>query len=185
MTGKAIHGLSYTPEYRAWQTMRLRCTEPTNPAYKDYGGRGISVCARWLDSPAAFLEDMGAKPTPEHELDRYPDNNGNYEPGNCRWATRKENDRNRRSNRLIEFGDETMALAAWAERVGMGRDTLRKRLEAGWTVEEALTIPSREKAGNGEAKTYTRPCIDCGKPTTGVLRCRSCENRSRAVRASR
>ena len=96
---KCKHGLSYAPECRAWQTMRLRCTVPTNPRYADYGGRGIKVCERWLSSPQAFIDDMGPKPSPKHELDRI-DNDRGYEPGNCRWATRKENDRNRRSNQI-------------------------------------------------------------------------------------
>jgi hypothetical protein len=111
MAGKPIHGLSYTPEYRAWQTMRLRCTVPDNPAYADYGGRGIKVCDRWMTSVEAFVSDMGPKPTPDHELDRYPDNNGDYEPGNCRWATRSENDRKRRSNRIIAFAGEKLTPA--------------------------------------------------------------------------
>lgn len=66
MTGKAKHGLSYTPEYRVWQTMRLRCTEPSNPAWKDYGGRGITICRQWLDSPEQFLADLGPKPSAAH-----------------------------------------------------------------------------------------------------------------------
>lgn len=179
MAGKPIHGLSAAPEYRAWQTMRLRCTVPTNAAYPNYGGRGIKVCDRWLHSPAAFIADMGPKPTAAHELDRYPDNNGHYEPGNCRWATRSENDRNRRSNRLIELDGETLPLVAWAERYGIARDTLRKRLEAGWPTCEAMTVPSRPKAPAGQAKTYTHPCADCGRTVHGA-RCKSCENRRRA-----
>lgn len=82
------HGLSYTPEYRAWQTMRLRCTNPANAAFPGYGGRGIRVCERWLQSVEAFIADMGPKPSPKHELDRI-DNDGHYEPGNCRWVLRK------------------------------------------------------------------------------------------------
>lgn len=178
MAGKPIHGLSYTSEYRAWQTMRLRCTEPTNPAYVNYGGRGIRVCERWLNSVEAFFSDMGPKPSPQHELDRYPDNNGNYEAGNCRWATRSENDRNRRNNRLIEFCGETLPLVAWAEIYGIGKDTLRKRLNAGWPISEALTVPAREKAPNGQAKSPLHKCVDCLKLVVRT-RCKSCENRRR------
>jgi hypothetical protein len=151
MSGKPTHGLSYTPEYRAWQTARLRCTEPTNHAYANYGGRGIRMCARWLEGPAAFVADMGRKPSPKHELDRR-DNNGHYEPGNCRWVMRKENDRNRRSNRLIEFNGATRSMAEWCELLGLPRDTVRKRLDAGWSVSLALASRVRQKAPNGAGR---------------------------------
>ena len=134
------HGLSRMPEYRAWQTMRLRCLNPHNAAYPSYGGRGITVCERWLESPANFLADMGLKPTPRHEIDR-ENNDGNYEPGNCRWVLRKVNDRNRRNNRFVELCDQKLTLAEWSERTGLPHSTLTKRLAAGWTVEQTLTIP--------------------------------------------
>lgn len=143
------HGLSYTPEYRAWQTMRLRCTEPKNAAFKDYGGRGITVCGRWLNDPAAFVADMGEKPTPAHELDRR-DNDAGYTPGNCRWVLRKINDRNRRSNRWLTVDGERRALVEWAELRGIAPDTLAKRLDYGWTPEQALTTPARSKRANGQ-----------------------------------
>ncbi len=141
----ASHRLSYTPEYRAWQQMRLRCLDPKHAAYPGYGGRGITVCERWKDSPTTFLADMGPKPSSAHELDRI-DNDGNYEPGNCRWVLRKENDRNRRSNRWLTIEGERRTLAEWCERRGLPRDTVRKRLEAGWTAEKALATPIRPKA---------------------------------------
>lgn len=147
MTGAPKHGLSYRHEYRVWQTMRLRCTDPEHPAFDNYGGRGITVCDRWLNSPAAFIEDMGPRPSPAHEIDRI-DNDRGYEPGNCRWVTRSENCRNRRSNRLLTFDGETLSLAEWCERRGMPSDTVRKRLEAGWPVDRALTAPVRPKAPN-------------------------------------
>ncbi len=148
MSGKPTHGLSYTPEYRAWQQMRLRCTDPKHRAYANYGGRGITVCARWLDSVANFIADMGPKPSPRHELDRR-DNDAGYSPDNCRWVTRATNDRNRRSNRLVTHNGETLALAEWCERFGKPRDTVKKRLDAGWPVARALTTPVRPKAPNG------------------------------------
>jgi hypothetical protein len=85
-----------TPEYRAWSGMKYRCTNQDAPNWNDYGGRGIKVCDRWLNSFAAFLADVGPRPSPEHSLDRWPDNDGNYEPDNVRWATRSEQQLNKR-----------------------------------------------------------------------------------------
>lgn len=182
MSRKPKHGLSYTSEYRAWQTMRLRCTVPTNPAYKDYGGRGITVCERWINSVENFIADMGPKPSSKHELDR-KDNDKGYSPDNCRWATRKVNDRNRRSNRLITYLGETHALAHWCERFRIPRDTAKKRLDKGWDAEKTFTTPVRDKAPNGEAKqAIKRLCMDCGTQETTGQRCRPCENKARPAR---
>ena len=92
------HGLGKPPEYNSWANMIQRCHNPSRPKFRYYGGRGISVCAEWRDSFAAFLAYIGPRPSPRHSVDRFPDNDGNYEPGNVRWATQKEQVANSRSN---------------------------------------------------------------------------------------
>lgn len=180
-SGTYKHGLSYIPEYRCWQTMRLRCYVEANPAYKDYGARGITVCDRWLESPANFLEDMGHKPTPDHELDRI-DNDKGYSKENCRWATRSQNDRNRRSNVALEINGVTRLLCEWAEITGVRADTAKHRMRNGWTPERAFGEPARAKAPKGFAKPIKTPCVDCGLVMSVGVRCHSCENKARPAR---
>ena len=90
------HNDNITSEYTAWSNMKSRCNNPKFKQYKDYGGRGIKVCDRWLNSFKNFIDDMGKKPGPEYSIDRYPNNDGNYEPSNCRWSTSSEQLKNRR-----------------------------------------------------------------------------------------
>jgi hypothetical protein len=149
--GTFKHGLTDLPEYRAWQTMRLRCLNPENKAFKNYGGRGITVCDRWKDNFLAFLRDMGRKPSSAHELDRI-DNNKGYEPGNCRWVTRIVNSRNRRSNKWVEFKGERRLLIDVCEQFGIRSDTVRFRLKHGMTLEQAVATPVRPKSPKGQAK---------------------------------
>jgi hypothetical protein len=137
------HGMYGTPEYSAWQSMRGRCENPKMGNYYLYGGRGISVCERWSASFEAFLKDMGLRPSPDHSLDRYPNNDGNYEPGNCRWATRKQQQRNRRTCHVLTVNGVSATLAEWAERTGLGKGTIRERVRRGWSPERATgtTVP--------------------------------------------
>jgi hypothetical protein len=103
------------PNYAIWLNMRQRCTNPKNVGYMNYGGRGIKICDRWLgeDGLKNFNLDMGARPSRQHSIDRI-DNNGNYEPSNCRWATNTEQLRNRRNNRWLTYNGKTMLLTDWA-----------------------------------------------------------------------
>ncbi len=137
----ATHGMSNSKVWKAWKMMRQRCANPNNKNYSDYGGRGIKVCDRW-NSFDAFLADMGEPPTPDHTLDRI-NTNGDYEPGNCRWSTMKEQCNNRRSNRVIVYLGESKTMTEWAEKFGMRDNVLLKRLKSGWSIAKALTTPVR------------------------------------------
>lgn len=149
------HGASGTPMYNAWCMMRERCSSPNNCQYQHYGGRGISVCERW-GSFAAFVEDMGPRPK-GHSIDRI-DNDGDYEPGNCRWSTSKEQANNRRSNRCVVFKGKRKTLAQWGDETGINWGTIRTRIDLGWTPHKALTTPvrgSRTIIYRGEEKTLS------------------------------
>jgi hypothetical protein len=132
------HGRTGTPEHRAWLNMLERCRNERHPGYPYYGGRGIVVCSRWRDSFEAFLTDMGERPSPDLSIDRI-DNDGNYEPGNCRWGTKKQQMRNRRNNCSLTYAGETLTIGEWTERLGVSHGTIRWRLKKGWSVERALT----------------------------------------------
>lgn len=125
-----------TPTYSSWADMVQRCTNPKRKRYADYGGRGIQVCDRWRKFEN-FLADMGPRPE-GMELDRI-ENDGNYEPGNCRWSTPTTQSNNRRSNRLLSFNGETLTVADWARRTGISAPAIAKRLKRGWSIEKALS----------------------------------------------
>lgn len=135
-----VHGLRDSPEWHVWCSMKARCYNPKTKNFFRYGGRGIRVAASWLAEFAAFYRDMGPRPSPHHSLERR-DNNGNYEPSNCYWATAKQQARNRRSNVNLEFNGVTMCALDWDEHLGFRKETVRNRLNLGWTVERALTTP--------------------------------------------
>lgn len=139
------HGMSKTPTYKSWCELVARCTNPANHAFSDYGGRGIRVCDRWLTSFESFLEDMGERPAGDMSIDRI-DVNGDYEPDNCRWATRVEQSNNRRNIQLIEFGGRRQTVTQWAAELGMPMKSLYKRIADGWSVERAFTTPIRKFA---------------------------------------
>lgn len=139
------HGLSgghgnYTPLYRTWLNMRRRCYSKNCKDYHHYGGRGIKVCKEW-DDYAAFHDWAINNGYAEHLTLERIDNDGDYCPENCRWATRKEQARNTRQNRYITFNDKTKTIAEWAEYLGISSTSLRQRLHRGWPIERALTVP--------------------------------------------
>jgi hypothetical protein len=124
--------------HKTWDSMKQRCLNPNCESYPHYGGRGIKVCDRWLNDVDAFYADMGDKPSPDSQIDRI-DNNGDYTPDNCRWATVKEQARNRRSNTFLNFNGQEKTIAEWAEDLGIKQNTIIERLRRGSTVEKALT----------------------------------------------
>lgn len=128
-------------EYIAWGSMIRRCEKPQEKCYPQYGGRGISVCDRWKKFQN-FLEDMGPRPSADHSLDRI-DNDGDYGPDNCRWATRSEQQNNRRCNHRLTFKGRTLTIAEWARELGCPRHHIANRIKSGWSVEAALTTPFR------------------------------------------
>lgn len=127
-----------TPTYKAWMAMRMRCTQSAHKEYHRYGGRGITVCERWAIF-ANFLEDMGERPQ-GREIDRI-NNDGNYEPANCRWATHKEQMRNMSRNRILTLDGRSQTLADWADEAQLNYGTLRTRLRLGWPLRRALSEP--------------------------------------------
>jgi len=134
------HGMCNTPEYRAWAKLIDRCVNPRNNSFEHYGGRGISVCDRWKHSFENFLADMGPRPSPQHSIER-SNNDGNYDPKNCFWATRKEQANNTsRTRRIVAFG-EALTLPQWSRRTGLPETTIRSRLRSGWSPERALETP--------------------------------------------
>ena len=140
-----IHGNYKVPEYQAWRNMIDRCTDSKRHDWHRYGGRGITVCQRWRNSYESFFADMGPRPSPQHSIDRI-DNDGNYEPGNCRWATVAEQASNKSNNRYLTFDGQTLTVSQWARKLGIKVDVLNLRLSHyNWTVERALTQPVRPR----------------------------------------
>lgn len=176
------HGHATTPTYLAWSHMKSRCENRNNKDYADYGGRGIRVCDRWQDF-ANFLADMGEKPSASHSIDRYPDNDGNYEPGNCRWATVLQQANNKRNNRILEFNGRRQTVPEWARELGFAASAIHGRLAKGWSVEDTLSRPRygmiafqgrtqsihdwAKEAGISSATIYQR--LDRGWPIERVL----------------
>jgi hypothetical protein len=138
--GRVTHGQSKTGTYRSWTAMQTRCHNPNSKYYAQYGGRGIKVCDRWRSSFEDFLADMGERPE-GMTLDRFPNVDGDYEPGNCRWATTEQQANNRQDSVYLEHDGRRMTISQWSRETGFGLGTISVRLKAGWSVEDTLTIP--------------------------------------------
>jgi len=134
---------AHPPTYRSWAAAKERCRNPNCPTWDKYGGRGITFSNAWNDY-TSFLADMGERPAGS-SIDRI-DNNRGYEPGNCRWATRQQQNSNRRNCRIIRWRGQEQTLTAWAKELGLLEDTLRSRiLFLKWSVDRALSTPARHK----------------------------------------
>jgi hypothetical protein len=131
------HGLWDSVEYDAFQAMHQRCEHPKNKQYPNYGGRGIKVCNRWKTF-IPFFEDMGLRPSPRHSIDRI-NNNGDYSPKNCRWATVKVQSSNRRNNRFYKG----LTITQWGERLNIRPKTIWERMRIGWSIKKAIFTPPR------------------------------------------
>lgn len=139
---KTTHGMSTSREYGCWTDMMTRCTNPKANSFARYGGRGIIVCAKWLQFDG-FFEDMGEAPSSEHSIDRI-DNDGPYSPENCRWATRQEQANNKSNNRILTFNGESAPMSEWARRSGISAATIERRLnKLGWDADRAISTPVR------------------------------------------
>ena len=147
MSRKPTHGHTRgdkrTAEYKAWDSMKDRCRNPKHQNYTNYGARGITICSSWLNSFEQFFADVGKKPAPEYQLERI-DNNAGYTPENVRWATRKEQARNRRTCRMVGVNGRELCLSELAEFANLPRYILRNRLDRGWPLIEALNTPIRK-----------------------------------------
>ncbi len=135
------HGRAGTREYGSWCAMIQRCTNPNNQAFKNYGGRGIQVCEQWRNDFAAFFSVIGERPSPCHTLERI-DNDGHYEPGNVKWATRHEQLNNKRTNRKLVVNGEVLTIRQAALKFGLSINTLQSRLKLGWHMQDACLLPS-------------------------------------------
>lgn len=139
LMGKAMkHGKTYSRVYKVWHMMKQRCMNPRNGAYKDYGGRGITVDESWLGFKA-FYADMGDPPA-GYTLER-EDNSAGYSKENCKWASRLEQGNNRRTNLFIEFNGQRKTLSDWSRALGLSTVCISNRLNRGWSIEKTLTTP--------------------------------------------
>lgn len=161
------------PAYASWWAMKDRCLNPRNKKFSDYGGRGIQVCERWTGPGGfeRFIADMGERPIGT-TLDRFPNQNGNYEPGNCRWATVAEQNRNKRDNVVIAHNGETMTAAEWARKLGIDQNLITRRIRSGRGFSESLCPPAKLKTHCPAGHPYDGANLFVRK--NGRRECREC-----------
>lgn len=148
---KTDHGMVGTRTYYAWRAMKQRCHNPNHERYKEYGARGIQVCEKWRFDFMAFMADMGEAPSSKHTIDRQDGTRG-YEPGNCRWATMKEqaeNTRLRSTSVFLTFQGETLTVTQWADKLNIPRHTIYGRIKGGWKTEDILTLSPHSGVSSG------------------------------------
>jgi len=133
----------YRTERRIWRGIRDRCINPKSTHYHDYGGRGIKMCDSWLHSFDNFIKDMGPRPSNKHTIERI-ENDGDYELGNCKWATRKQQANNRRSNRLFEYNGISQTMQEIIDQTGIKKSTFKSRVYMGWTLDKIINTPIQE-----------------------------------------
>lgn len=156
------HGLSHLPEYHVWREMKARCTNPNNAFFNRYGGRGIRVSPEWVDDFDAFYNHVGPRPSDRYSIER-KDNDMDYEPGNCIWATMVEQANNRVSNRCIEYKGETRTLTGWCRFLNKSLQAITQRIDVcGWSIEKAFTVPCSQfkerKHAKSSALSTTQNC---------------------------
>jgi len=169
---------TYDPAYNVWKKMRRRCGNPKDDHYHWYGAKGVSVCNRWHDF-RTFKADMGERPSAKHSIDRI-DNSKGYEPGNCRWATQQEQNRNRAANTYITHNGKTQCLAAWSEELGGSRMLVSGRLRDGWSEIEAVTTPVLK--GTNRSQYFTKTALEI--TNDGLNYCDSIGNASPSQNSS-
>lgn len=147
--------VEFKSEYQSWTNMRARCLDKTNAKYQIYGGRGITICERWTKFKN-FMLDMGRKPDPKFTIER-DDVNGNYEPTNCKWISRKDQGRNKRNSVFVTYQGERMLLIDLVERLGISRSLVHQRLKLGWTLAQAIALPLGSAINHGRPRgSYKR-----------------------------
>lgn len=138
------HGMAGKTMYYRWNGMIQRCYNPDHSEYKNYGSRGIKVCDRWRNSVLNYIADLGEPPFKGASVDRI-NNDGDYNPENCKWSTKKEQSVNRRPTRLLSYNGLEMCVSDWERHLGFGLGTLKNRFAQGLSVQQALSIPKRKK----------------------------------------